>query len=127
MRKVLLLSILSLLICFNDFSQEDQKGKKKDKKSQQEAPKSDDMEEKEAYQLEDESGDDNEYGNSNFVPSILHSSSDVYTNNTSYAFSIAYFRPRGYDNRYQEVFINGKVTPWLMRQNSAISSSEPGS
>ena len=107
MRKVLLLSILSLLICFNAFSQEDQKGKKKDKKSQQEAPKSDDMEEKEAYQLEDESGDDNEYGNSNFVPSILHSSSDVYTNNTSYAFSIAYFRPRGYDNQYQEVFING--------------------
>jgi hypothetical protein len=46
-------------------------------------------------------------GGSNFVPSLLHSSRDVYANNTSYAFSIAYFRPRGYDNRYSKVFVNG--------------------
>lgn len=107
MRKVLLLSILALFICFNAFSQEDQNGKKKDKKSQQEAPTDVSNEDFEGYQSDDESGDDNEYGSSNFVPSILHSSRDVYTNNSSYAFSIAYFRPRGYDNRYQEVFING--------------------
>lgn len=43
----------------------------------------------------------------NFVPSLLHSNTDVYTNNTSYTFSIAYFRPRGYDNKYQEVLANG--------------------
>lgn len=51
--------------------------------------------------------DESENGSGSFVPSLLHSSKDVYTNNTSYTFSIAYFRARGYDNKYQEVYANG--------------------
>lgn len=108
MRKVLLLSILTLFTCFNVFSQENQNEKKKDKKNKNEVQKNDLSEgQEEMYQVEDEMSDDNENGSSNFVPSLLHSSKDLYTNNTSYAFSIAYFRPRGYDNRYQEVYVNG--------------------
>lgn len=51
--------------------------------------------------------DDMDNGGSNYVPSLLHSSRDVYTSNTSYNFSIAYFKARGYDNKYQSVFANG--------------------
>jgi hypothetical protein len=50
---------------------------------------------------------DEEEGGGNYVPGLLHSSQDVYTNNTSYTFSIAYFRSRGLDNRYQNVCLNG--------------------
>jgi len=46
-------------------------------------------------------------GGSNFIPSLLHSSQDVYQNNTAFNFSIAYFRNRGYDSQYQDVSING--------------------
>jgi len=51
--------------------------------------------------------DESDNGSGVFVPSLLHSSKDIYTNNTSYTFSIAYFRARGYDNKYQEVLANG--------------------
>jgi hypothetical protein len=46
-------------------------------------------------------------GADNFIPSLLHSSQDVYQNNTSYNFSIAYFRNRGYDSQYEEICLNG--------------------
>lgn len=110
MRKLLLLSILVLFTCSYAFSQDDQGRKKKDKKSKKEEQTTEITEITEdrenMYQM-DEDAEDDISGGGNFVPSLLHSSRDVYTNNTSYAFSIAYFRPRGYDNRYQEVCING--------------------
>ena len=53
-----------------------------------------------------EGQEDEESGNSNFVPGLLHSSKDVFTNNTSYTFSIAYFKERGYDNQYENICIN---------------------
>lgn len=49
--------------------------------------------------------DDGEVGQ--FIPGLLHSSADVYTSNSSYTFGIAYFKNRGYDNRYQTVTVNG--------------------
>lgn len=52
-----------------------------------------------------EGQDDDEMG-TNYIPGLLHSSQDVYTNNTSYTFSIAYFKARGYDNAYQNVSLN---------------------
>lgn len=54
-----------------------------------------------------EDQDDDEGISGNNIPGLLHSSRDVYTNNTSYTFSIAYFRPRGLDNRYQSLCLNG--------------------
>jgi len=51
--------------------------------------------------------DDEEGGGTNFIPSLLHSSQDVFLSNTSFNFSIAYFRNRGYDNQYQDISING--------------------
>ncbi len=53
-----------------------------------------------------EGQEDDESGNTNFVPGLLHSSQDVFTNNTSYTFSIAYFKERGYDNQYENICIN---------------------
>lgn len=41
-----------------------------------------------------------------YMPGLLHSSKDVYENNTSYNFSIAYFKTRGFDSRFQSVSIN---------------------
>lgn len=52
-------------------------------------------------------GQEDDESGGNYVPGLLQSSKDVYVNNTSYTFSIAYFRARGYDNRYQTVTMNG--------------------
>ncbi|MCL1851236.1 MAG: hypothetical protein FWF70_07550 [Bacteroidetes bacterium] len=52
-------------------------------------------------------GQSDDEGNSNAIPSLLHSAQDVYQSNTNYNFSIAYFRSRGYDNQYQDICING--------------------
>ena len=46
-----------------------------------------------------EGQDNDDNSSNNFVPSMLQSSRDIYVNNTSYTFSIAFFRSRGYDNR----------------------------
>ena len=46
-------------------------------------------------------------GGSNFIPSLLHSSQDVYQSNSAFNFSIAFFKNRGYDSKYQDVSING--------------------
>lgn len=53
-----------------------------------------------------EGQEEEESGNNSFVPGLLHSSQDVFTNNTSYTFSIAYFKERGYDNQYENICIN---------------------
>lgn len=57
----------------------------------------------------DNEGQDDEGNNTTgqYIPGLLHSSADVYSNNTSYTFGIAYFKNRGYDSRYQAVAING--------------------
>ncbi|MBR3648595.1 MAG: TonB-dependent receptor, partial [Paludibacteraceae bacterium] len=51
--------------------------------------------------------DDEESTVGGFVPGLLHSSRDVFSNNTSYAFGIAYFKARGLDSKYQTIAING--------------------
>lgn len=55
--------------------------------------------------LQDQEDDDGLSGNN--IPGLLHSSRDVFVNNSSYNFSIAYFRSRGLDNRYTSLCING--------------------
>lgn len=108
MRKILLLSILTVFSCWSIFAQDTPKDKKNKKKQNQEAGSSHEGDDNSTFftPVMEESSED-EDGGSNFVPSLLHSSRDVYANNTSYAFSIAYFKPRGYDNRYAKVFANG--------------------
>ena len=114
MKKPLLLILVVLLACGVGFAQESGTGKGKNKK--QKASVSDTtMTGRGDVQNEDNSSstigegqdDDTENGSGTYVPSLLHSSQDVYVNNTSYTFSIAYFRPRGYDNKYQDVCMNG--------------------
>lgn len=65
--------------------------------------------------------DDSENGNNHYVPGLLHSSQDVYTNNTSYTFSIAYFRARGLDNKYQDVCLNGFGMNSLVTERAVYS------
>lgn len=108
MRKILLLLLFFSFCCYSSFAQND-KNKDKSKKSQKNensSVKDDDMKD-ETYVISEEVDDESDYDNSAFVPSLLHSNNDVYTSNTSYTFSIAYFRGRGLDNKYQEVFVNG--------------------
>ena len=108
MRKLVLLTILVIFSGYSIFAQNDKTDKKSKKKQQQETVTSQTYDDDgNASPMMEESEDDDDSGGSQFVPSLLHSSRDVYTNNTSYAFSIAYFKPRGYDNRYQDVFVNG--------------------
>lgn len=108
MRKVILLTVLALFSCYSVFAQDAKPEKKSKKKQKNEAVTSqiheDDSTSTPSMEYTEEEDDE---GGSQFVPSLLHSSRDVYTSNTSYAFSIAYFKARGYDNRYQDVFANG--------------------
>jgi len=108
MRKILLLSILTVFFCWNIFAQEtksDKKGKKNQNKEVVSSHEGDDNVTSLPPSIEEDEED--ESGGGNYVPSLLHSSKDVFANNTSYTFSIAYFKPRGYDNRYGLVFLNG--------------------
>lgn len=41
------------------------------------------------------------------VSGLLHSSGDVFTNTASYTFSSMFFRMRGYDSEYENVYIEG--------------------
>ena len=109
MKKALLLMVSVLLLCGSAFAQETKPEKKSKKKQKTEAPASQDSEDlaPPLVTVVEETEEDDDSGGINFVPSLLHSSRDVYANNTSYAFSIAYFKPRGYDNRYTNVFANG--------------------
>lgn len=100
MKKILLLTLLLLMVCGQAYSQEDQS--KKDTVATKDVPYSDES----GVGSVSEGQDDDEIGSNSYIPGLLHSSQDVYTSNTSYTFSIAYFRPRGYDNEYQTVSIN---------------------
>jgi len=41
------------------------------------------------------------------VSGLLHSSGDVFTNTASYSFSSMFFRMRGYDSEYENIYIEG--------------------
>ena len=108
MKKFLLLTVLAFFVCGSVFAQDaktDKKGKKKQKQETVTSQTNDN--ESIVSPIIEDSEEDEDGGGGQFVPSLLHSSRDVYTNNTSYSFSIAYFKARGYDNRYQDVFANG--------------------
>ena len=114
MKKTLLWIVSILLITGAAFAQEPVSGKGKNKKPK--ASVTDTTTTARGYSQNDDNtsanisegqDDESETGSGNYVPSLLHSSQDVYVNNTSYTFSIAYFRSRGYDNKYQDVCMNG--------------------
>jgi hypothetical protein len=71
-----------------------------------------------------EGQEDDESGNTNFVPGLLHSSQDVFTNNTSYTFSIAYFKERGYDNQYENICINNYLMNSMITGRATYSQWE---
>ncbi|MCL2436301.1 MAG: hypothetical protein FWD09_09245, partial [Lentimicrobiaceae bacterium] len=64
---------------------------------------------------------DDESGGASFIPSLLYASQDVFMSNTSFNFSIAYFRNRGYDNQYQDVQINGISMNSMVTGRAAFS------
>ena len=66
-------------------------------------------------------GQSEDEGGVNFIPSLLHSSQDVYQSNTSYNFSIAFFRNRGYDNQYQDICLNGFLMNSLVTGRASFS------
>jgi len=109
MKKFLLLTVLALFCCGSLFAQENKTDKKSNNKQKTEASTTDSSftPDQTIPTIEDAEEEESIDGGGQFVPSLLHSSADVYTNNTSYTFSIAYFRTRGYDNKYQGVFANG--------------------
>ncbi len=51
--------------------------------------------------------EDEESGMGTYIPGLLHSSRDIYANNSGYQFSIAWFKARGLDSRYQTISMNG--------------------
>ena len=111
MRKTLLCCLIALLTCGFSYAQDNGKVSKKDKKQATTATDTTrrvgDGSNDHATEISEGQEDDSESSTSNYVPGLLHSSQDVYTNNSSYTFSIAYFRARGLDNKYQDVCLNG--------------------
>lgn len=65
--------------------------------------------------------DDDNTSVGGFVPGLLHSSRDIYANNTSYTFGIAYFKSRGIDSKYQTIAINGLEMENLVTGRAAYS------
>lgn len=104
MKRTLLLLLALLFICGTAYSQDKVKTKKQKAATDTLARSGVDGD---TYSDVSEGQGDEEEGGGNYVPGLLHSSQDVYTNNTSYTFGIAYFRNRGLDNRYRSVCLNG--------------------
>ena len=98
MKKSLLAALILAFVCGTAFSQEDKSSK--DSVTVQGT-------ETAGTAFDSENVDDEETSTGGFVPGLLHSAQDVFSNNTSYTFSIAYFKSRGIDARYQTVDING--------------------
>ena len=123
MKRTLLWIFIILISCGTAFSQNDGKKKGKEKKKETtEAVQSQNASSDSEYSDVSEGQDgESEAGTGNYVPSLLHSSQDVYTNNTSYTFSIAYFRTRGYDNKYQDVCMNGFGMNSLVTERATYS------
>lgn len=65
--------------------------------------------------------EDEESGASTYIPGLLHSSRDVYTNNTGYTFSIAWFKTRGLDSKYQTISMNGLIMRNLVTGRASYS------
>ena len=65
--------------------------------------------------------EDEESGASTYIPGLLHSSRDVYTNNTGYTFSIAWFKTRGLDSKYQTISMNGLIMQNLVTGRASYS------
>ncbi|MBP5650512.1 MAG: TonB-dependent receptor [Bacteroidales bacterium] len=106
MKKHLFLLAILLSACLIASSQDAEGKKQKKQKNKQNTEttveNTSDAENYDSMEGQEDSESDNTY-----VPGLLHSSKDVYENNTSYTFSIAYFKSRGYDNRFQNLCING--------------------
>lgn len=66
-------------------------------------------------------GQTDEESSSGFIPGLLHSAQDVYQNNTSFNFSIANFRNRGYESQYQDICINGFMMNNLVTGRASFS------
>lgn len=98
MKKSFLAALILAFICGTAFSQEDKSSK--DSVTVQTS-------ETGGTAFDSENVDDEETSTGGFVPGLLHSSQDVFSNNSSYAFSIAYFKSRGLDSKYQTIAING--------------------
>lgn len=123
MKKNLLWFFIFLMVCGIAYSQNNDtpKGKHKGKSAKTENVSKQEEEVGNTSATISEGQEDDETGGSNYVPSLLHSSQDVYTNNTSYTFSIAYFRNRGYDNKYQDVCMNGFAMNSLVTERATYS------
>lgn len=124
MKKLLLFTLLAFYCCGSILAQENGTGKKGKKKQTTETATSQTNENDSIVlpaALENDEEEDDDSGGIQFVPSLLHSSRDVYTNNSSYAFSIAYFKARGYDNRYLDVLANGYDMSNLVTGNAVYS------
>lgn len=65
--------------------------------------------------------EDEESGESTYIPGLLHSSRDVYTSNTGYTFSIAWFKTRGLDSKYQTISMNGLIMQNLVTGRASFS------
>lgn len=65
--------------------------------------------------------EDEESGASTYIPGLLHSSRDVYSNNTGYTFSIAWFKTRGLDSKYQTISMNGLIMQNLVTGRASYS------
>ena len=98
MKKSFLAALILAFVCGTAFSQDDKSSK--DSVTVQGT-------ETAGTAFDSENVDDEETSTGGFVPGLLHSAQDVFSNNTSYTFSIAYFKSRGIDARYQTVAING--------------------
>lgn len=98
MKRLSLFVLLSVIICATAYSQSN---------NAQRDTTGNEQDATEVSAFDTENLDDNETTVGGFVPGLLHSSRDVYSNNTSYTFGIAYFKVRGIDSKYQSIAING--------------------
>ena len=112
MKKSLLAALILAFVCGTAFSQEDKSSK--DSVTVQSSETS-------GQAFDSENVDDEETSTGGFVPGLLHSAQDVFNNNTSYTFSIAYFKPRGLDSRYVTVAINGMEMENLVTERASYS------
>lgn len=105
MKKRLLFIAVFLSACVIAHSQDinDKEGKKQQSKQQTE--KADDLRDDDDMSDSNYASDDLESGDT-YYPGLLHSTKDIYENNTSYVFSIARFKNRGYDSRFRKVNVN---------------------
>ncbi len=98
MKRALLLSTLLIIFSLTAFSQNEATGADSTTRVSGNV---------EGTTFDTESLDDEDVTTGGYVPGLLHSSRDIYSSNTSYAFSIAYFKSRGVDSKYQSIAING--------------------